>query len=337
VLAELRRRGLEVHPQVGVGKYRIDFGVTDPDFPGEYLCGIECDGVAYHSSETARDRDRLRQQILEDRGWTIHRIWSTDWWKDRTGQIDRIVRKVAETREAAIARRRDVKAAETVPQPIVEEPQEPHGPLPEPNAPLPEPNAPLPEPEDEYRRPAASLYTTTSSPRRGDLDILEAGADAIRAAVIEVLQVEAPLHEDDLVTRVAGFWGKRGGSRIRGHILNAVPPLLRAGSVSQVGNFLYLPGREIVARSREEFGIPAERIAPEEYQAGALLVLGKGATLSRDTLTTEIRSVLGFARTGPKLEQEIIKAIDALLANGRLVHAAVGVKCADSQGAGHPV
>jgi very-short-patch-repair endonuclease len=101
VLIELRNQGLELHPQVGVGKYRIDFGVIDPELPGEYLCGIECDGVAYHSSETARDRDRLRQQVLESRGWKILRIWSTDWWKDRSGQIDRITRRAREIRDEA--------------------------------------------------------------------------------------------------------------------------------------------------------------------------------------------------------------------------------------------
>ena len=78
-------------PQVGVAGYRIDLGVVDADAPGRFVCGIECDGVAYHSSETARDRDRLRQQVLEARGWTLLRVWSTDWFKDRAGQVDRIV------------------------------------------------------------------------------------------------------------------------------------------------------------------------------------------------------------------------------------------------------
>jgi len=80
VYEKLTSKGLELRKQVGVSKYRIDFGVVDPSQPGRYLLGIECDGAAYHSSPTARDRDRLRQQILEEKfNWKIHRIWSYDW------------------------------------------------------------------------------------------------------------------------------------------------------------------------------------------------------------------------------------------------------------------
>ena len=70
VMAELTRRGVQVQPQVGAAGYRIDMAVVDDEMPGRFVCGIECDGVAYHASETARDRDRLRQQVLEARGWT---------------------------------------------------------------------------------------------------------------------------------------------------------------------------------------------------------------------------------------------------------------------------
>ena len=91
VATELTRCGLMIVPQVGVAGYRIDIGVLDSKRPGRFLCGIECDGVAYHSSDTARDRDRLRQQVLERRGWKICRLWSTDWFKDRKGQIERLI------------------------------------------------------------------------------------------------------------------------------------------------------------------------------------------------------------------------------------------------------
>jgi very-short-patch-repair endonuclease/signal recognition particle subunit SEC65 len=109
VLNELSHRGFTVMPQVGMTGYRIDLGVLDDAVPGRFLCGIECDGVAYHGSETARDRDRLRQQVLEARGWTIHRVWSTDWFKDRKGQIERLVGLIE--RDRALARE---KAAERI-------------------------------------------------------------------------------------------------------------------------------------------------------------------------------------------------------------------------------
>jgi very-short-patch-repair endonuclease len=80
VIKTLRDHGWEVHPQVGVSGYRLDLGVVNPYARGRYLLGVECDGATYHSAASARDRDRLRQMILEGLGWNIHRIWSTDWW-----------------------------------------------------------------------------------------------------------------------------------------------------------------------------------------------------------------------------------------------------------------
>jgi very-short-patch-repair endonuclease len=91
VAHELRSRGWDVHPQVGVQGYRIDLGVVDPDRPGRYLAGIECDGAMYHSAPTARERDRLRADILENQGWNLFRIWSTDWFRHRHSEIDRVV------------------------------------------------------------------------------------------------------------------------------------------------------------------------------------------------------------------------------------------------------
>ena len=80
VKASLEDRGWIVHPQVGVSGFRVDLGIVDPDAPGRYLAGVECDGATYHRSATARDRDRLREHVLRGLGWRIHRVWSTDWW-----------------------------------------------------------------------------------------------------------------------------------------------------------------------------------------------------------------------------------------------------------------
>lgn len=91
VIRALRGRGYDVHPQVGCSGYRIDIGIVDPNAKGRYLLGVECDGATYHSFAVARDRDRLRQQVLESLGWTIHRIWSTDWWRDREREIERLL------------------------------------------------------------------------------------------------------------------------------------------------------------------------------------------------------------------------------------------------------
>lgn len=90
IIRALRDKGWTVHPQVGCSGYRIDMGVVHPQEPGRYLLGIECDGATYHSLPTARDRDRLRQIVLEGLGWTLHRVWSTDWWTDPEREIQKL-------------------------------------------------------------------------------------------------------------------------------------------------------------------------------------------------------------------------------------------------------
>ena len=96
VLAALRDAGWEAHPQVGCSGYRIDIGIVDKNRPGRYLAGIECDGATYHSLKTARDRDRLRQGVLENLGWKIIRVWSTDWWADPKKVTGNLLKQLAE-------------------------------------------------------------------------------------------------------------------------------------------------------------------------------------------------------------------------------------------------
>jgi len=82
--------GFQCVPQVGVAGFYIDLGVIHPNRPGQYLLGVECDGARYHSSKFVRDRDRLRQEILEEKGWRLHRIWSTSWYHTRAAEIARL-------------------------------------------------------------------------------------------------------------------------------------------------------------------------------------------------------------------------------------------------------
>ena len=90
VINVIESMGYEAVPQVGVAGFRIDIGVRHPDWPYGFVLGVECDGATYHSSRSARDRDRLRQEILEERGWKLHRIWSTDWFSDTAKERTRL-------------------------------------------------------------------------------------------------------------------------------------------------------------------------------------------------------------------------------------------------------
>jgi len=92
VANKIREYGYEVDYQIGVNGFKIDLGIRDPKDGSVYIAGIECDGATFHSSPQARDRDILRQQLLEDYGWRIFRIWSTDWFRDSDGEIEKLIK-----------------------------------------------------------------------------------------------------------------------------------------------------------------------------------------------------------------------------------------------------
>jgi very-short-patch-repair endonuclease len=87
----IRQNGYEVDNQVGSAGFKIDLAVKDPVNTGAYLLAIECDGATYHSSKSARERDRLRQEVLEARGWKFHRVWSTSWLRQKDAEINKLL------------------------------------------------------------------------------------------------------------------------------------------------------------------------------------------------------------------------------------------------------
>jgi len=94
--------GFETTLQLGVSGFFIDVAIKDPDRPGMYLLAVECDGATYHSSRFARDRDRLKDEVLKRRGWEVFRIWSTDWFKNRDSVTKRLLSRIDELRKSRL-------------------------------------------------------------------------------------------------------------------------------------------------------------------------------------------------------------------------------------------
>ena len=100
VASIIKMAGYDVDLQVGAAGYFIDIAVKHPDNPSEYLLAVECDGATYHSSLSARDRDRLREAVLRRMGWEVHRIWSTDWFNNRSTEISRLIGAIEDAKRA---------------------------------------------------------------------------------------------------------------------------------------------------------------------------------------------------------------------------------------------
>lgn len=320
VIALLRERGWEVHPQVGVSGFRIDLGVVDPRAPGRYLLGVECDGASYHSAATARDRDRLRQHVLEGLGWELHRIWSTDWWIDPEVPGQRLIARL----EALVN------------QPLESEP-----------VPVPEP---LPEPESA---PASSdTPDTAEAPAVDSLAApleaapADAGLPAYRASVIDggeaelfyekastmliraqlanVIRSEGPVTRAVLFRRVARAWGvARLTRRAEDHLARLLP---HAGVPASDGTEVYWP-EGVVPADWEGLRIPGEDaesrraiddIPLEELGNAAAFILTQQGATSREGLARAVCRLFGISRTTADAEERIGRALTAAASAGRI-------------------
>lgn len=206
VMNRLTSRGMPVTPQYAVSGYRIDFACAHPERPGQMVLAIEADGASYHSGQTARERDRLRQQVLEDKGWRFHRIWSTAWFKDPEQELGRAVRAWEQACQDY-----DVADHVVLPTPEPEKPTEPSE--------LSEPASPARGPRPNVRRGLAII----------DYTQLELVALARWILSDTLLRTDDDLKRE--MRRELGF--SRNGSRIEAALSQAVATVRSSQSRSK--------------------------------------------------------------------------------------------------------
>lgn len=297
---------------MGEGGYRIDLAIVDPEAPGRYLCGIECDGAAYHSAATVRDRDRLRQHVLEQRGWTIHRVWSTDWFKNPREQTRRLIDLIEQTRRDQTDER-PVRSPGTPPE-------------------RPEPTAEEPVEEDE-RTPIEEIpvaeYREARLARRGEPSLFyDTPLRKLQNAAEQVLEAEGPIHVAEVARRVAAAYGmERAGRRIVERVEKALNRLVRRERARSRGAFYWLPDSPVTVRHRGDEGPQdAELIAREEVEAAIQLLLRYRSPLIDDEIVTQTTRLLGFRRTGSRLRMMVEEARDRLVRNGALRPSSRGIR-----------
>lgn len=298
VAGAIRTLGYDVAYQVGCGKYRIDLGVIDPALPGRFILGVECDGAMYHSAHTARDRDRIRQEVLQKLGWRIHRIWSPDWGSRRDSEIARL-RAVIETARATppitSARRTAVAPAEPAAH-ITLRPETAAGTT------------------SSGSRPAWAVPYVVAKGGQSRMPIQQAA---------HVVRAEAPIHIDLLVRRVTvGMGHGRSGSRIRDAIIDAIETLERQGKVRLENDFVWStePGFQVRVRypADELARRSVEQIPFEEIAYAMALMAHDALSLPEGELLTQVARLLGFDRRGPIVEARLRSVLDSLLQSDTL-------------------
>ncbi len=315
VAEELRRLGYRVDHQVGSAGFRIDLAVRHPERPGRYMLAVECDGASYHSALWARERDRLRQQVLEGLGWRVHRVWSTDWFHRREAEVARL--------------RQALDAAQQI-----EEPDD---------APLEPAAADAGEAAEEVLLDGA-LPGDTGLPRLPDYQVAnfevaqrgephEQPMSVLAPLLAAIIAVEGPVHRDEIARRVASLFGKhKAGARIVAKV-DSVLAFMGAGEVgiAEADGFWSTEAQRaaVPLRNRSRVSVPTLRKAgylpPDEIAAAIRLVLAHNGAMSWEETPRAVALLFGFQRTGPEFRPTIVPIMEAMLADGRIRETAAGL------------
>ncbi len=301
VAARLRALGHDVEHQVGSAGFFIDLAVVDPERPGRYLLGIECDGATYHSSRSARDRDRLRQQVLEGLGWKIHRIWSTDWFRNPLQELEKV--------ETAVRSAKMRGTPGSAPRPSRPKPLE--------RAPEPEPEIPAPTAPYKMARLEIGFLRTP---------LHETPAGRLAQWISRVVDVESPVHFDEVILRIRKAAGVgRAGSRIRAQMrLGAVVGARRKLYRIDERDFLWRPEQEAAEVRRRDGDIPSSlrnpsRIASEEIETALVHAVRVSYGIRSADAAGEAIRLFGFKRSGTKIAKRFRQVLEELVAQGTIL------------------
>ncbi|MCQ2285746.1 MAG: DUF4011 domain-containing protein [Bacteroidales bacterium] len=279
----LREQGFTVDTQVGCSGFRIDLGVRKPE-SSEYFLAVECDGATYHSSKNARDRDRLRQEILEKMGWNFYRIWSTDWFRhekdEKAALLDAV--KDAEKQGVRIVAKSQKRKTELVEEnPVVEEPKEKNS-----------------FPEFRYME-----HISFGDKRTSDY------AENIKVLLSQEIAISKKVLLDRIVE--VQYGKKRASKLVEKEFESDISACLHYG-IEERNGFLYLEGTTDVPFRIPGDKRPVEDISLEELANGMLVFIKQGISVGRIPLFKKINSLLGFDRLGSNIQERFDQALGLL-------------------------
>lgn len=304
----LRRNGLEVDAQVGSAGFFLDLAVRDTEHAGRYLLGIECDGATYHQSRSARDRDRLRQQVLEALDWRLHRIWSTDWF----AHPDRELKKVLAAIEQAKAYRS--QTGNSAAQLEVRQTES--------------------KTENEITRgePKGVKDSTTlgepyafSNPRvqlnGRDLHVIQ--TSKLAEWITDVVQIESPVHKEEVFRRITQAAGlSRIGNRIVTALSRGVDSAVRSQVIRRKGAFLwYGNNTDLSVRDRSDFPPQLKKlelISSEEIGAAIKLAVKRACGIQAQNVPVAACNLLGFGRVTDDMRLQVNNVMEELLKSEHL-------------------
>lgn len=295
VYTALESRNLDVVTQVESSGYSIDLAIKHPEKPGKYVLGIECDGAAYHHSKTARDRDRARQAVLEDLGWTIHRIWSPDWASNKQSEIEAIESKVNRLIEGRMTT--DGGAAATEIETV-------------------EVDA-IPEGERGGIQNHLSDWTEPRVAKGRDKSFDDVAISRVAGVLKELVNEHAPIKQEEAFRTTISRWHiTRLGSRIKKR-LNRTERKMKRGDLMIVHDGFFWPAERPdsipIRRNTDRASRSVDAIPLEEIAYAGHLILKAGTRMQREDLILEIARLFEYQRIGSKIKERTDRAIELLI------------------------
>jgi len=289
----LSSKGYEVVTQVGCSGFRIDMAIKHPTQSGKFAIGIECDGAMYHSSRTARERDRLRQTVLEDMGWNIYRIWSTDWIKNQKSEEEKLIEAIE-------------KALSGI---VIEEPLES-----------------LLTQIDDNSLETMELEESVEPRKMGDegygfdtyqwANIDDFWQESPKDKIRKIIESQQPIHFEALCKILAPLWGNRKATNVIRKNVNYYLKLYLGENVEQRDGFVTLKGfdnfRVRVPETTEDVR-PIEYISKDELTLAMKTIAEKSFGITPDGLITETARAFGFKRTGDKISTTLKSVYEKML------------------------
>lgn len=284
----LRSKGFSVDTQVGCSEFRIDLGLKLPD-SSDYVLAIECDGATYHSSKNARDRDRLRQEILERMGWKFYRIWSTDWFRNKSVEQIRLLEAAADAVRKPL--KIETKSADSQPQST-----------------------------ETFEK--VSFEKHFKFPAYKAADVYKLGNQYLpsdfKGMIKAILEIEAPLSEELLLKRIVWCFGREKITSVVQRAYDQQMYGYQRYGITRRNGFLYLNSKkEIQFRGPGDIERDIKQIAPEELAAGMFEILKQNVTVDKNGLYHSLAAQCGVSRIGKAINEAMDAALNTL--NDRVV------------------
>ncbi len=311
VAQRLKALGHDVHLQIGSAGFFVDLAIADKEKPGRFVLGIECDGASYHSSRSARDRDRLRQAVLEEHGWIIHRIWSTDWFLRPEEELA----KVQDAIEQAKARWRETDEQGAKGQAVpIRFTFDSDGETETTTAEV----GPFEAEEISISVPYAQATLSVDLRREPH----EVPPGVMGKHVAKIVEVEGPIHEAEIVARIRDAWGlQRAGNRVREAVQNGIA-VAQSQQLIEGDIFYIKPGTVVQIRNRASVTSVSlrrpEMLPPEEVKAAIVTLVRDNFGAEPDALAQQVSRALGFAATSAQLRSLVDECIEELRAAGEI-------------------